>query len=486
MKINHVRLMLISALAYTALSVSVISMSWASEAEDFVAKLNAHYQHAPSLEVFSLDYHYLGQTESYYSRDYQLSDRYLAIRMVEIDLVKEHFFENDIHHFNNGRTFNRVQFQNDEHSLFFDRNGISLGKHVIKQGMETFAELKGHIFSNVDFLAVKPLLEEKDIAATIKFQHNKGADEVMLTHQTSNNNVESVIEYVFQTASLQLVSINNVTERRYYVYGDYQTINGVTFARSIDKYFDGADEPNFIHRIDQLNIIENIDPSRFEVPEGFAAVIPEADGKLVSTKIAADLYLVTDSSARRNVLFKVTGDEIAVFGAPQSEALSDQTIKLIARQFPNKAINSVYVTHPHGDSIAGLAAYAKRNIVIRSDAYSIEAIKAYPDFLADIGQFKFQVIEHNEMIDDVSFYVLESSHSKRHGFVHFKDEGIVYQAELLSVPFDNTVPEVVPNSTKTFVDFVRAKRLKFSRIVGLYSNNNITVDVMNKHYKTHM
>lgn len=482
MKVNQTRNLLNFIFASLTLLIVTISTAWSGEVENFVSKLKSHYQKAPSLEAFSLNYHYLGSSR-YSAWDYQVPERYLAIRMVEIDLVKKQFVENDIHHFPNGRTFNRVQFQNDSESLFYDKNGLALGKRILKQSMDTFNEVKGHIFTNVDFLALSPLLEEPNIVENIKLHQDKSLGKTTLTHQISD---DIVIDYVFNNSPLRLEKVDNKSQRKIYVYDDYQITNGITFARSIHKYFDGETNPSFIHRIDQLNIIDRIDPARFEVPKEFGPIITEADKTLVSKEIAPDLYLVTDSSAWRNTLFKVNGDDIMVFGAPVSIVLAEKTIALIHEQFPNKKITSVYVTHPHSDHIAGLPAYAKLGIVIRADAYSISAIKAFPYFADDIASFQFQTIEHNQMIDGARFYVLESPHAKKQSFVHFKDSGIIYQADFLEIAFDNNIAKVLPNYTKTFIDFVRNKQLNINRIVGHHRNNNISVDIMNEAYEANM
>ena len=479
MNVILARYLSILAFICMTLSITTIPKVEAGEVEDFVAKLKTHYQKAPSLEVFSLNYHYLGGGDPYQSWDYQVPNRYTAIRMVEIDLIKKYFIENDIHHFSGGRRFDRVQFQNDTESFFYDRNGLALGKRVIKQSMDSFEEIKGFIFMNVDFLAVTPLLEENNVSATIKLRQDNKLKQTILRHKISD---DSVIDYVFSDSPLQLVSINNKSAQKKYVYSDYQTVNGITFAHSILKYYDGDTRPSFIHSIDQLNILDKIEPTRLQVPKEFGPIIPESDRTLVSKEIAPNLYLVTDDSAWRNSLFKVNGDEITVFGAAVNKELAEETIKLILTQFPNKKITSVYVTHPHGDHIAGLLAYAKKGIAVRADAYSVEAIKAYPDFSNDIAMFKFETIEHNEMVDGVRFYVLENTHAKRESFAYFKASGIIYQADLLEVAFDNTIAKVIPNTTKTFIDFVRRKQLNFNRIVGHHRNNNITLEVMNKAY----
>jgi len=476
MKFNLTRY--VTILVFTCITFFAISTARAGEVESFIAKLKVHYQKKPLLKAFSLNYHYLGRSP-YYSWDYQAPERYMAIRMVEIDLVKKHFVENDIHHFSGGRTFNRVQFQDDNRSLFYDKNGLALGKRIIKQSMDTYEEVKGHIFINVDFLAVTPLLDEVNISSTIKLQQDTISGKTILTHTISNDNI---IDYTFSGGPLQLLSINNKSQKKIYVYDDYRTTNGITFARSIHKYFGDATKPSFVHRIDSLNILEKIDSEKFQVPAEFGPIIPQHDKTLGAKEISKNLFLVTDSSASRNTLFKVNNNEIMVFGAPISSEFAQRTIEIIQAKFPKNKITSVYVTHPHGDHIAGLSAYAKRGVTILADAYTISAIKAYPSFSEDMATFQFKTIKHEDFIKGARFYVLENTHSKRQSFVHFPQSGIIYQADFLEVAFDNTIGEVIPNYTQTFIDFVRSKQLAINRIVGHHRNNNISVDVMNKTY----
>jgi hypothetical protein len=76
-------------------------------------------------------------------------------------------------------------------------------------------------------------------------------------------------------------------------------------------------------------------------------------------------------------------------------------------------------------------------------------------------------------------------HAKRQSFVHFEDSDIIFQSHFLYIAFDNTIAKVIPNFTKTFIDFVRSKQLKFNRIVSNRSNNNISVEVLDKTYEAH-
>ena len=299
-----------------------------------------------------------------------------------------------------------------------------------------------------------------------------------LVHKTPDN----VVTYKFSHSPLRLISLNDKLKRTLFSYENYQTARGLTYARTVSQYVDGAIEPNYIIYNDQFEVIEQVEPTKLSVPPGYGPELPKSDGVLVAKKIATDLYLVTDSSARRNSLFKVDDNKITVFGASGYPTIAEKTIELIHQQFPQKTISSVYVTHPHGYEIGGLKVYVDKGIEILADEYSIAAIKAYPRFTDDIARFKFRTIKHEQIIDGAHFYVLDNLHSKKQSFVYFKESGIIFQSKFLHIPFDNTIAKVIPSYSRTFIDFVRAQQLKVNRIVGSNRNNNISVEVMNKVY----
>lgn len=479
MKDHFIRRILISVCAYMVLFTVAAPIVMAGETEHFIEKLKLHYHKTSSITAFSLAYRYLGQSDAYQSWDYKAPSRYKAFKVTDMDLRKKHYAQNVIHHFTGGLLADEVHFQNDIESLRYEKNGILYGKRVRKQGMNSFERYKNLTLMNVDFFAVRPLLEENNIEKNIKVQRNNLSKEVVLLHKTSD---DRVMEYVFNISPLRLLSINNKSRRRIYVYDDYKTSNGLTFAHSLIKYYNGDTVPSFITQTDSFTILDEVEPTKLQLPDGYGPIIPTYKNDLVSTEIAPNLYLVANASANRNTLFKVSGNEIMVFGAPVNSKRTQQTIELISKQFPQKKITSVYLTHPYSDHIAGLLAFVKIGAVIRADAYSIEAIKAYPRFKKDLATFKLQTIENGDLIEGVRFYVLENSRAKRQSFAYFEGEGIIYQSDFLDVPFDNTIPQILPSYSKTFIDFVRSKQLKIDRIVGHHRNNNISLDIMNKLY----
>ncbi len=478
MKVNLTYYLHMSAFICVALFIITAPKALATETEEFVAKLKIHYQKTLAINAFSLSHHYLNkQYRSHDYWDHLTPNRSMAQRTVEVDLVNKHFYDNDIYYTSGGRLLDRVHFQSDKESFAYEKNGSSLGKRIINQGMGSFYRMD-YILMDVDFLAVRPLLKESNIEEKVSLQRNNKLGTSTLIHTTSDN----VINYEFSNNPLQLISLNNKSKGAVFVYDDYQTTRGITYARTVHQYYDGATEPNYIIYNDQFVILEQVEPAKLKVPPGYGPQVPKSDGILESKEIAKDLYLVTDSSARRNSLFKVDGDEIMVFGASGYSALAIRTIKLIYNKFPTKKITAVYVTHPHGHEISGLKAYVEQGIEILADEYTIAAIKAYPKFADDINRFKFRTIDHEQVTNGAHFYVLENMHVKRQSFVYLKDSEIIFQSDFLHIPFDNTIAKVIPSYSRTFIDFIRSKQLKFNRIVGNYQNNNISVEVVNKTY----
>ena len=449
------------------------------ETKAFINKLKTHYKKTRKIEKFSLSHHYLNrQYHSHDYWDYQIPNRIMAQRTVELDLVNQHFYDNDVYYTSGGLLLDKAHFENDTGSFAFELNGSYLGKRIIDQGKGQFFRMD-YVRLNIDFLAVRPLLAEGNIGKNISLHQDHKSGTSTITHHTDDDNI---VTYKFSNTPLRLTSLDDKSKQAILTYENYQITNGLTYARTVHQYFDGAAEPYYSIYNDHFEVIDQVEPSKLKIPAGYGPVIPKADGVLVAKAIAKDLYLVTDSSAWRNSLFKVNGDEIMVFGASGYKALAEKTIELIDEQFPNKKISSVYVTHPHGYEIDGLDVYANQGIEILADAYSIDAIKAYPKFADNITNFKFRTISHDQIIDGAHFYVLENMHSKRQSFVHFEDSQIIFQSKFLDIAFDNTIAKVIPNYTKTFVNFIRSKQLKFKRIVGNFKNNDISVEVMNKTY----
>lgn len=453
----------------------------ANEAKSFFSLLKSHYQSTSSIKAFSLTHSYLGRSDPYQSWDFQSPTRYKAFKITDIDTTKQHYYQNVVHHYTGGLYFDEVHFQNNEESLRYERNGISLGISAIEQNMNSFNRYKNLTLMNLDFFAVRPLLDESDIIGKIEKQQDETAGTVTLIHRPSE---QKTMEYVFNVDPLYLVSINDQRRKRIYLYSDYRHSNGYYFAHSLVKKYNGDTIPSFITRIEKFEEIEQIEPEKLMLPSRYYKAAPDKKSALTTTLISKKLYLLTDSSSIRNVLFKINNNNITVFGVSRNSKSSKIVMDTIKHRFPNKEITAVFVTHPYNDHIAGLLPYIELGAKIYADAYTINAIKAFPRFSKVTQKFNFETITNGQVIDDVRFYVLENARSKRQSFAYFEQDGIIFQTDFLEVAFDNTIATILPSYSKRFIEFVRSEQLKVNRIVGFHRNNDITLEVMNKSYQT--
>lgn len=456
----------------------------AEEKSALMTKLKAHYKATADIDTFALSHHYLNKparTSDYW--DQGMPNRFMSYRRVEIDLNKKHFYDNDVHYFPGGRLIDRVQFQNESQSYLYERNGSTFGKKVLKQSMSRFDSAMGYFVMNLDFIAVRPLLEEKDIDAKVSYQRNAEQGVLTFFHRNAN---DKRVKYTFTEQPIQLYSIEHQGLGGKFVYDDYQTTRGVTYARYVEQSYGEVSEPSYIIYNDQFDVIDEVDPNKLKLPEGYSKEVERGDGILTAEQIAKGLYVVTDSSSSRNSLIQVTGDEIRLYGGTGYDGLAKKTLALVADKFPDKVIQSVYVTHPHGSEINGLMPYVAAGVKIVADDYTIKTIKSYERFKSIVEEFSFQKIEHRLEAVDAQFYVLESLHSKRQSFVFFKQAGVIFQSDFIHVPNDNTISNIIPSYTRKFIDYIRQEGLNYHRIVGAYRNNNISPEVVDELHKAIM
>ena len=469
--------------AFVVLS-GVISFTFnaqASEVKTFIDSLKTHYQSTSSINAFSLTHNYLGRSDPYQSWDFQAPTRYKAFKITDIDMNKQHYYQNVVHHYTGGLYFDEVHFQNNEQSWRYERNGISLGKRAIEQKMTSFNRYTNLTLMNLDFFAVRPLLAESEVEAKITFQSDNKAKTVTLTHQETN---KKMMEYVFSTEPLRLNSINNKSRKRIYLYDDYRHNNGYYFAHSLIKKYNGDQIPSFITRIEKFEEIEHIEPEKLLIPDGYYKSQSTKKNVLSLKEIANNLYLLADESAVTNLVVKTQGEQITVFGVPRGSKSSTKALNVIKEQFPNKQLKAIFVTHPYSDHISGLLPFVEQGMKIYADDYTVKAIKAFPYFSDDIEKFQFETISNAQTIDDVRFYVLENTRSKRQSFAYFEQAGIVYQTDFLEVAFDNTIANLLPGYSKAFIEFMQQQQLKINRVVGYHRNNNISPEVIKKSHKT--
>ena len=465
--------------------LSTITISFASQAqeitaENFLKKLKGHYQSTNMIDNFSINYESTGKfgPQSY---DYKKATASFSRRIMDVDTKnKSYFLHNTRGGFPGGFIFETKEFQKDMQRYRYDVNGVLYGKRVLELDTKFgFQYQLDELNEVVDVFAIKSLLESEMSGDTVHTKIDKRSNRVMVVQ---NNIRLGKLTYQFKLKPLQLVSLYNEKNDQLFTYSHHVSINGIDYASRIDMK-ESHHQREFL--IESLAKSMNIPAMKLTIPMGYGPIVEKEKKALKTEKITKNLYLISNVRDRY-VAFKVDDMGITVFGAPGSDKQSKEIMAHINKQFPMKKITSVYITHHHSDHIGGLNYYAQQGVTILADDYSITAIKAYRKFTDNISQFQFRTFKHKELINGVRFYIPENSHAKGQSFAYFEDAQVIYEGDLLEIPFDNTIAAHMSETEKQFVEFVRMENIKIKRIIGHHRNGNISPDVMNAYYEANV
>jgi len=288
------------------------------------------------------------------------------------------------------------------------------------------------------------------------------------------------VSYQFNLLNLNLISMHRKKEDRTMFYEQYVYDSGIEYASHI-VYQTG--KSSSVYTIENLTKKQQINPMKLSIPQGYGGIVDNKNKALSSEMIAKNLYLINHVANDRYVMFKVHHKGIMVFGAPASDKVSEQVMAHIKKKFPAKSITSVYITHAHSDHMSGLAAYAKKGITILSDEYTSKAIKSFSRFEKTKHLFKFTLFTDQEVINGVRFYLPPNSHARGQSFAYFIEEKIIYEGDLLEIPFDNTIASYMSQVEKEFVEYLEREKIEIKRIVGHHRNGNISPEVMQAYYQ---
>ncbi|MEW6992056.1 MBL fold metallo-hydrolase [Colwelliaceae bacterium 6441] len=445
--------------------------------ESFIERLKHHYKPINMMTHYSVTYKSTGKspTQSY---DYSHPDKTYRREIIDVDMSKKQYFSHLTRGgFPGGFVFNTKEFQTDNKRYRYDVNGVLWGKQVSELNTKFGYQLRvNDVTEAVDILAVKEMLNESTNKTKLTSKFDVMSNRVTIE---KNSTLQGKLTYTFQVNPIRLLSHYNEKNGQKFSYSNPVHYNGIEYASKVLM-----EEAHFSSEILIENVvaINKIDAMKLMIPKGYGPIVNDQQLDLTTEMIGKDLYLISHVSDRY-IAFKVDDSGIMVFGAPLSEKWSEKVIAHINKQFPNKKIESVYITHPHSDHIGGLAAYAKKGITILADPYSVEAIKAFPGFAKSIDSFTFRPFMHKEVINDVRFYIPDNAHAKGQSFAYFEDSKIIYEGDLLEIPFDNTIATYMSLVEKQFVEFVRAEQLIIKRIIGHHRNGNISPEVMNAYYQ---
>jgi hypothetical protein len=445
-------------------------------AENFLSTLTSHYQSTNMIDNFSIDYQSKGASGSQ-SYEHNKPTNSQSHKIVDVDVKnKSYFLHNTRSGFPGGFVFETKEYQKGQTRHRYDVNGVLYGKQVLALDPKFgFQNKVDEINEVADVFAIKSLLEGKINGDMVKTRIDSMSNQAVVEQ---NNMRLGKLTYNFQLIPLKLVSLYNEKNDQLFNYSQHVNRNGIEYASRITMK-----ESHYQSEILITSFAKNmsINAKKLTIPMGYGPIVETSNKALKTEMIAKNLYLISNVRDRY-VAFKVDDTGIMVFGAPGSDAMSEKVIAHINKQFPMKKINTVYITHHHSDHIGGLNAYAQKGVTILADQHSIAAIKDYARFADNIADFTFRAFEHKEMINGVRFYIPENSHAKGQSFAYFEQSKIIYEGDLLEIPFDNTIATYMSAVEKQFVEFVRMENLNIKRIIGHHRNGNISPEVMNAYY----
>jgi len=465
----------------------LVATSYYSQAQEltsagFIKQLKQHYKATNMLDKFSVTYKsssLIGFGPQSYDFNHPKSS--YGRRIVDIDTKNQTYFSHLTRGgFPGGFIFDTKEYQKGLKRYRYDVNGVLYGKRVFeldtKLGYQNRIDAINEV---VDVFAVKDMLNNLSEVSVENSQLDEMANQISFDRKSESL---GAITYTFQLSPIKLKSLYNEKNDQLFNYTNHVFYDGIEYASKVlqkEEHYQG------VIQIENLVKKRVIDPMKLKIPEGYGPIIKNEKKALVTEMIDKDLYLISNLGDRY-IAFKVTENGIMVFGAPGSDKKSEEVIAHINKQFPMKKITSVYITHHHNDHIGGLNAYAQKGVTVLADAFSISAIKAYKPFAENITKFKFRSFEHKELINGVRFYIPKNSHAKGQSFAYFEQSHVIYEGDLLEIPFDNTIANYMSDVEKQFVEFVRKENLVIKRIIGHHRNGNISPEVMNAYYQANV
>jgi hypothetical protein len=465
----------------------LVATSYYSQAQElasdnFIKQLKQHYKATNMIDKFSVTYKSSGLVgfgpQSY---DFNHPQSSYGRRIVDIDTTNQTYFSHLTRGgFPGGFLFDTKEYQKGMKRYRYDVNGVLYGKRVFDLDIKFgYQNRINEINEGVDVFAVKDMLNHLNEISVDKSKQDKMANQITFDRQSESL---GAITYTFQINPIKLKSLYNEKNDQLFSYTNHVFYDGIEYASQVLLK---EDDYQGVILIENLVKKMAIDPKKLRIPEGYGPIVKNGDKELTTEMIAKDLYLISNVGDRY-IAFKVNDNGIMVFGAPGSDKKSEAVIAHIKQQFPMKKIKSVYITHHHNDHIGGLNSYAQKGVTILADAFSISAIKAYKPFAENIAKFTFRSFEHKELINGVRFYIPENSHAKGQSFAYFEQAEIIYEGDLLEIPFDNSIASYMSEVEQQFVEFVREENLAIKRIIGHHRNGNISPEVMNAYYKANV
>lgn len=267
------------------------------------------------------------------------------------------------------------------------------------------------------------------------------------------------------------------------VYKNYEDINGYKIPKNRIDYEHGKIERELVYE----KIDTNVEPTSKSLkmswlPEYFQSKLKE---KIVLSEnikvedIAPNLKLLKIESQNNKVLVAECDDHIKLFESPAGIKLNNQILDNISKNFPNKPLKYLLVTHHHPDHAGGINAFGNLPITIVStkgnEIYfkkiinSDHSIIDYKDKNTKLSHFEFVELESqktwNDSLSEVIAYEIgkNTTHTNEHLVYYFPKSKILWTGDLL---FFYANEKIYPAGQrgKSVYDLITSKNLVVDKI----------------------
>ena len=230
-------------------------------------------------------------------------------------------------------------------------------------------------------------------------------------------------------------------------------------------------------------------PSVFELPIGYQPPEPSPPASIAVEQIADNVYLLKGVNGYgyiepRQAMFITFKDYVMVIeGAPGNTLEGQRVIDKIREVVPpDRPIRYLVMTHPHYDHSGGARAYVAAGITIVTTPTGEDYLKTLvaakhtikPDALSRSMRPPItEIVNKKRVFTDgvttVEFYDAgPTPHVSEELLAYFPKEKIMFQGDLLTVPFDGSI-QPAPAVTVYFSEWLRRMRLSPERIYAVHS-----------------
>jgi glyoxylase-like metal-dependent hydrolase (beta-lactamase superfamily II) len=244
-----------------------------------------------------------------------------------------------------------------------------------------------------------------------------------------------------------------------YRFRDHKMIGGILFNHSFELL---VNDVNNLNRVNSNIVVNEAQEGAAKVPAGYRVDKAQVPDELSSNKIDEGVYLIGGGGAY--TLFVEMQDYVFAAGATGGAA---DRIAELRKSVPKKPIRYALITHHHNDHIPGSADFSAAGATLVTVAANESVVQAAAG--SEIAKLEF--VEGVRRFDDGNRAIEvrnigPTPHAQNLLVVYLPKEGIVFEADHFSLPFNGTLPPS-SNNTRAFASAVND--WDFTRLMGAHS-----------------